>query len=244
MRSVVPRFLLTIAFGLAAHAHSDAATLRVGPVLVDVTAPGATSTLKLQNEGTRPIEAQIRVFRWLQVNGTETLEPTDDVVASPPAVTLAANAEYVMRIVRVTKRPVSGEESYRLLVDQLPEPNQQKTSMIHFLVRQSIPVFFGTPQRSEAAATWSIVADGKTASIVVNNTGETRERISALRIHMPNGETISLGNGLVGYALGRSTMKWALRTSARQFTGIGSVSISGQSANGPIVAVAQVRSGH
>jgi fimbrial chaperone protein len=33
---------------------------------------------------------QIRLFRWSQVDGKEKLEPTDEVAASPPAITMAA----------------------------------------------------------------------------------------------------------------------------------------------------------
>jgi len=82
----------------------------------------------LRNEGTTPINAQIRVFRWSLVNGQEKLEPTDDVVASPPSVTLTPKGQYIARIVRVSKQPVAGEESYRLLVDQLPDLSKQKTA--------------------------------------------------------------------------------------------------------------------
>jgi len=41
---------------------AGAGTLQVEPVLVDITAPGAASTVTLRNEGTSPIDAQIRVF--------------------------------------------------------------------------------------------------------------------------------------------------------------------------------------
>ncbi len=74
-------------------------------MLIDVTAPGAASTVTLRNEGAAPINAQIRVYRWSQVDGKENLEPTEDVVASPPAVTLAPQTNYVARVVRVSKRP-------------------------------------------------------------------------------------------------------------------------------------------
>src|SRR5215472_2555055 len=69
-------------------ASSWAASLQVAPVLVEVAAPGAASTLKLRNEGSAPINVQIRVFRWSQTNGEEKLEPTGDVVASPPLAKL------------------------------------------------------------------------------------------------------------------------------------------------------------
>src|SRR5437588_508203 len=94
---------------LAASVGARAGSLQVEPVLIDVAAPGAASTVTLRNEGSMPINAQIRVFRWSQVDGKENLEPTDDVVASPPAAKLASKTNYVVRVVRVTKRPVSGE---------------------------------------------------------------------------------------------------------------------------------------
>src|SRR5215831_943893 len=83
---------------------ASAGSLQVEPVLVDVTAPGAASTITLRNEGAAPINAQIRVFRWSLVDGQEKLEPTDAVVASPPSVTLAPKGQYIARVVRVSKQ--------------------------------------------------------------------------------------------------------------------------------------------
>jgi fimbrial chaperone protein len=46
--------------------------------------------------GAAPINAQIRVFKWAQENGEEKLEPTEEVVASPPLATLAPNTDYTI----------------------------------------------------------------------------------------------------------------------------------------------------
>ena len=68
---------------------SWAASLQVTPVMIEVAAPGAATTVKLRNDGATPLNAQIRVFRWSQVNGEDKLEPTTDVVASPPLTKLS-----------------------------------------------------------------------------------------------------------------------------------------------------------
>jgi P pilus assembly chaperone PapD len=81
--------------------------------------------LTLRNDEDTEVTVQTRVLRWSQNAGKETLEPTPDVVASPPAVTLAPGADYVVRVVRVSKQPVHGEESYRVIVDQLPRTGRQ-----------------------------------------------------------------------------------------------------------------------
>ena len=126
MRSTFVKAVLTATLALAAYDPCQAGTLQVEPVIVDVTAPGGASTVTLRNEGAAPIEAQIRVFRWSLVDGQEKLEPTDDVVASPPSATLTPKGLYIVRVVRVSKKPMVGEESYRLLVDQLPDEERAR----------------------------------------------------------------------------------------------------------------------
>ena len=61
---------------------------------------------------------------------------------------------------RVSKQPVIGEESYRLLVDQLPDLSQQRNGSVNLMVRYSIPVFFGAPNKKNPTVAWSIATSG------------------------------------------------------------------------------------
>ena len=240
MQSTTTKCSFAAALLLGACNWASAGSLQVEPVLVDVTAPGAASTLTLRNEGATPIEAQIRVFRWSLVDGQEKLEPTDDVVASPPSVSLTPKGQYIARIVRVSKQPVTGEESYRLLVDQLPDLSQQKNGAVNLLVRYSIPVFFGASDKKAPTVSWFLTTKGDKITLIARNNGERRLRISALSLRDANGKNISFGNGLAGYALGRSAKSWTLPGRAGGFAINGPASISAQSDNGPIQAVASI----
>jgi fimbrial chaperone protein len=217
-----------------------AASLQVQPALVDVTAPAAASTVTLRNEGKKSISVQIRVFSWSQSNGVEMLRPTDDVIASPPAVELAPGVDYVARIVRVAKRPVVGEESYRLFVDQLPDDATAISGTVKLLVRYSIPVFFAVPEKAMPAVTWTVSNTDGQIVVFAQNTGLTRLRISQLSLRDKAGHRISFGKGLVGYALGRSTMSWAAPPGGRPFASSGRASISGQGNEGTIDAIAPI----
>lgn len=223
---------------LCAAPRVRAASLQVQPAMVDVAAPGAASTITLRNEGPAPINVQVRVFRWTQTDGEERLEPTEDVVASPPEVTLAPQADYVARVVRVVKRPVVGEETYRLFVDELPDAAQARTNTIRLLVRHSIPVFFAAQDRTPPAVAWSVSRQGDRMILSARNDGDSHLRLSALSLRDRGGKTISFGRGLVGYALGRSTMHWTAPGGARGFATTGSASISGQGNEGPFGATA------
>ncbi|BDA85918.1 hypothetical protein Sa4125_34600 [Aureimonas sp. SA4125] len=135
---------LTIAFLslLMAAGSTQASSLRVSPVGLTINPGTATSTIRVWNNDKRPLGVQVRVFRSKTVAGEEWLEPTRDVVASPPITTLSPGGENLVRIVRITKTPVGTEERYRLLVDELPDPNRRKAGTINVLVRHSIPVRF------------------------------------------------------------------------------------------------------
>lgn len=210
--------------------------LSVDPILLEMIEPAAAGVLSLRNNDNREVAVQARVYRWVQVDGKESLEATNDVVASPPMVKLAPNADYVVRVVRVSRRPIVGEESFRVVVDQLPDLRQKNTRVVNLLIRQSIPVFFQAKQFSSPNVTWAIGYENRQLVVVARNSGEQRLRIASLRLRDERGETISFGNGLTGYVLGRSSMKWIAPNHSRDFGAGGIVSISAATDRGPLNA--------
>ena len=228
--------VLSSVFLMSFPALVGAASLQVAPVSVEIPAPGAAAMLTLRNEGTGFLNAQIRVFRWAQVNGEEKLEPTDDVVASPPMAVLAPKTSYVVRLVRVTKQPISSEESYRLLVDELPDPTRQRNGVVAMVLRYSIPVFFYPPGISEAKLTWSAEQRGARTYVSATNDGDRHVRISELKLRNGDGTTVSFGSGLTGYVLGHSSMRWAAAGSRQRLGAGNSVVITAQGDRGPINA--------
>jgi fimbrial chaperone protein len=213
---------------------SQAASLQVTPVLVEVPAPGATATLKLRNEGAKPLDAQIRIFRWTQVDGEDSLTPTDDVVASPPQASLRANTDYTVRIVRTVKEAVAKEESYRLLVDELPAAASGAPATVNIALRYSIPVFFTAAGGSAPKLSFDLQQRANKPVIVVNNAGDRRIRLAKLKFTDGKGAVANFGDGLAGYVLGHSGRVFAVPAGAKGFGAGGVVSMSAQGDNGPV----------
>lgn len=202
-------FAAIFAVTVAAWSAAEAASLRVAPVGLELTAPSAAATLSLSNEEKRPVNVQIRVFRWSQVNGVERLEPTSDVVASPPATVLKGKSKMLVRIARVSKRPVSKEESYRVLIDQLPDPSRRGTTSVSLVMRYSIPVFFSPQDQAPPALSWNVRRNGGKLEVTVSNSGGRRIRLSDLLLKSGSGKPSVLGKGLVGYVLAGSVKTWS-----------------------------------
>lgn len=215
---------------------ANAVSLQVAPLLVEVPAPGAAATLTLRNEGSRPINAQMRLFRWTQKNGEDVLEATDEVAASPPIAALKSHGDYLVRIIRAGRGTVAKEEAYRLLVDELPDAARQQGGMVSMVLRQSVPVFF-TPEAPEPQRLrWSARVQGGRLQITLANDGGRRVRVSRLRAE--GATNVSFGEGLVGYALAGSSATWSRPLPH----GLGAtVTISAQGDLGPLHAVVPVQ---
>ena len=215
---------------------SHGGQLSVDPISLEMGAPAAAGTLTLKNNDNAEAAVQTRVFRWTQVDGKERLEPTSDVVASPPAVKLAPAADYIVRVVRVSKQPVIGEESYRIVIDQLPDLRRRNSRAVNLLIRQSIPIFFQNEQFSAPKVAWSLGYEGPDLVVTATNAGDQRLRIASLTLRDSRGMTIGFGNGLQGYVLGRSSMKWKAPNHRRDFGAGGAVSITAVTDKGPVGA--------
>jgi len=218
-----------------------AASLQVSPVFLDIPAPGATATIKLRNEGTAPLNAQIRVFKWRQDNGEEKLEPTDEVVASPPLAKLTPNTDYVVRLVRVSKQPLENGASYRLLVDEIPDPARARNGTITMVLRYSIPVFFYPPNVAPPKLTWSLTQRGGRTYVSATNNGDRHARLASLKLQVASGGTISFGEGLIGYVLGHSTKTWPVADGKKQIVAGAPVAIVATTDTGPISASATMQ---
>lgn len=208
----------------------------MSPVSLEVVAPGAAATLQLHNVGTAPLNAQIRVFRWTQLNGQEKLEPTDDVVASPPIASLAPKTDYTVRLVRVSKQPVFAAESYRLFVDELPDSAIRQNGTVTLVLRYSIPVFFYSREAAEAKLVWSVEQRGGHVYVSAVNGSDRHARISALKLEVGDGRVVNFGDGLTGYVLGHSAMRWVAPGKTHQLAAASPIVISAQSDRGPIRA--------
>lgn len=195
-----------------------AAGLQVTPVLLEFDATQRALAVWLGNTASHPIRAQVRLRAWRQVNGGDVLEPTAELVASPPLVEIPAGQTQLVRIVRRAGHQPASEAAYRLLVDELPSPDTGERSPggIHFLFRYLIPVFVAPPSGPAPAepvhglSARLTPADGQQARLTIRNAGPWRAKLSDLSHLDAHGERVVLGSGLFGYVLAGAERQWSL----------------------------------
>jgi fimbrial chaperone protein len=200
--------------------HSHAASLQASPVLVELRETSPSATVQIRNTGQAPINVQTRVFRWTQKNGSESLDETDDLAASPPLTTLQPGTSYSVRLVRTNRAPIKDEQAFRVLVDELPDPARQQSGTIAMVVRHSIPVFMMRNETRGGEIAWQVGTRNGRLVLRATNSGDRRVRLSAVSVKLASGASVNFGTGLLGYALAGSTMEWL--SPQRITSGIGS----------------------
>ncbi|WP_252515760.1 fimbrial biogenesis chaperone, partial [Escherichia coli] len=88
------------ATALAAGQAQAAATILLWPIDPWLSAEARATELWIQNQGNSATTMQIRIVRWKQEGGYERYTAQQDVVASPPIVTIAKGSKQLIRLIK------------------------------------------------------------------------------------------------------------------------------------------------
>jgi fimbrial chaperone protein len=209
MCSLSPPRGIVLACLLAVASHASASGLQIAPTGLQIVPGGPAQALWLTNTGDRELHAQVRAFHWSQTTGHDELEPTQAVVASPPMLNIPPGGRQLVRVIRTGQDGASsGEQAFRLLVDELPL-GESKGTGVQYVLRYSVPVFVGTPGATPALQ-WSTHIDGEKLELNIHNPGAVHAQVSALNLSQPGAAPVELVPGLLGYVLPGATMHWTL----------------------------------
>lgn len=211
--------------------HSASAVL-VWPIYQIIEADQKGSALWLENRGKDTVAMQIRILSWRQANGAERYADQTTIVASPPFTRIEPGQKQLVRMMRLAPAPAGAEQSYRILIDELPVAQTKPdttSAAITLQMRYVLPLFsqgsgVWTQPRAELkrdpkSATqpilsWSMAQrDGKT-QLAIRNTGTVHARLSSLYWGSGTTEVQSISKGFMGYVLPGQTMYWPLPAGA------------------------------
>ena len=170
-----------------------AATILLWPIDPWLSADARATELWIQNQGNSATTMQIRIVRWKQEGGYERYTAQQDVVASPPIVTIAKGSKQLIRLIKQGTIPSGVEQAYRIIVDEIPQPDAKaEPSMgLKLQMRYSIPLF--------------VYGQG----IPTLNQGQVHVRLSQVAVEQ-GGQKRTVAEGLLGYVLPGSTRSWPL----------------------------------
>lgn len=90
---------------------------------------------------------QADLYTWKQkADGEDDLQLTEDLMLSPPIIKLAGKSRQVVRLARLQLPPKDQQQTYRLVVREIPEAIPSKDNLqLQIAIAFSIPVFITPP---------------------------------------------------------------------------------------------------
>lgn len=196
-----------------------ASGLQVSPISLSLQARENASGLTLSNTGDNVVHAQVRVYHWSQDETGDQLTLSRGLLASPPMIKLDPSEKQLIRIIRATAPPQGSgavEDSYRVLVNELPIKSPDQKSGLQFALSYSLPVFVQPVGviKTSPKLQWSthVQPDGKQVKLRVHNSGNGNAQLASLSFVDTVGTSINVHKGLLGYVLPGATMYWTLKT--------------------------------
>jgi fimbrial chaperone protein len=197
---------LLAALTLTASSVGAKGNLQVRPTLIELPPKKAAGRIVLANTGDEPMLAQVRVYAWTQQEGEDRLAASDQIVLSPPLVKIAPGGEQVVRFVRQGTAVVGQDQSYRLIVEELPNAKTSQDTTVSIRLRYVMPLFVRAAGASPVALTCRLLA----ASLSCTNTGGQAAQLGRTQLVDHQGRTRELSAGLFGYVLPGSLKQWPL----------------------------------
>jgi fimbrial chaperone protein len=194
--------LASVALLLPLTAPANASQLSIQPLLIALSRSSASSSLRLENNGTEDVRLQIKGFAWSETAKDDVaLQPTEDLIVFPSVMTLKPGEHRSVRIAAVV--PVEAtEKSYRIQIVELAAPPVLgapiETMTIHLHSRITVPVFLPSLARDQQHdALAGVAAHAKAVTVAVTNPGNTHSLVHEVRISAKDASGAVLFTGSV-----------------------------------------------
>jgi len=129
---------------VCAGASSLAGSFSISPVRVFLEPRQRAAALTIVNGADTEVVLQADVLRWSQDGaGQDQLEPSDDLIVSPPILKVPAQGRQVVRLARLVAPNPQRQLTYRMLLREVPDTSRavQPGASLPIALVLSIPIF-------------------------------------------------------------------------------------------------------
>ena len=140
-----------------------AGSFNVSPVRVELSAADRTQALTVRNEGGEPSVVQVQLLAWSQDSGQDILQPTTDLLVSPPVFTVQPGQSQLVRIALRSTPDPARQLSYRAILQEVPGPSRAGGPSLQVALKISLPVFVEPAVETAPQLDWKaqVNPDGK-----------------------------------------------------------------------------------
>lgn len=162
-----------------------AADFSVNPIRLELSPAVKSGVLSVRNDGKEKLSFQVDAMEWTQdATGADKYTETRDLVFFPKILGVEAGEEGIIRVGARTPT-VPAEKTYRLFIQELPNPSQAAVSdgpRINLLLRFGAPIFVVPAQPTDSADLSNLALAKGVLNLSVKNTGNRHQLIQGIHL--------------------------------------------------------------
>jgi fimbrial chaperone protein len=198
----------TAAFGLSSGAALGG-TFSISPIRIDLSGAATTGALTVRNEEAVTVVVQADGFAWEQSGGEDRLSASRDLLVSPAVFTLPPNGSQLVRVALRRGADPRQESSYRLMLQEVPQPASPDFNGLKVSLRLSLPVFVAPLASAEPRLAWSAGADASGHLVITgSNSGNAHARILKFSVAPADGSAGGFEQMEAAYVLPGQSRSW------------------------------------
>lgn len=233
LRGNLGQALAGLALLTAGLTTANAGSFTVNPVRLSLSAAQSVAAITVKNVGTEATVVQLETFSWAQHDGHDELNSSNEILATPPIITVAPGASRIIRVGLRRPPDPQHELTYRLFLREVPPPEPVAQGLrVALLI--NMPVFVVPARLAGPSLDWHAIRtrDGN-IRIQARNTGPSHVKLGQLDIAA--GSTSVASRNLAEYVLPENQREWTV--TAKSAPPVGTLlNISSQADVGPLTA--------
>lgn len=159
---------------------------RVVPIRLDLGREAKSGVITVINEGEERLQVQMKAMEWSQdAEGKDQYTETEEIIFFPKIMVIEKKEEKILRA-GIKIPGAAKEKTYRLFIEEIPEPKKAEGAQVAIAVRFGVPIFV-KPLKEEAKGEIEKIELSKgVIKAVVKNAGNRHFIINAVNIKGKN----------------------------------------------------------
>ncbi len=160
---------------------------RVTPIRLDLGREARSGVITVINEMDGRLQVQMKAFEWTQdEEGKDKYAETNDILFFPRMLLFEKNEERIIRA-GIRMPPATREKTYRLFIEEIPEPRKTEGANVAIAIRFGVPIFVKPLKEEVKGEIEKVGMSGGTLAARVKNTGNRHFIILSVVVKGKNG---------------------------------------------------------
>lgn len=175
-------FISTLLYSLLSPSITYPGEWRVTPIRLDFGKDVKSGVISVINEKDEKLRVQMKASEWTQdAEGKDTYTETNDIIFFPKIMVFEKAEERILRA-GIKMPPVSNEKTYRLFIEEIPEPKKAEGVNVAIAIKFGVPIFVKPLKEDAKGEIERLELTEGIMNVAVRNSGNVHFRINSVTI--------------------------------------------------------------